>query len=265
MALLDVNFYAETLGLQTAAQVILPQAATGQIGLNAVGGDGPCPVLYLLHGLTDDHTIWLRRTAIERYVAPMNLAVVMPNVHRSFYADMHHGGRYFTFVTEELPRIMRSFFRISERREDTFVAGLSMGGYGAFRCALTHPDRYAAAASLSGALDRTQESDHPSPSIDAALSLAFGPMHDFAGSKHDLLHLASDLVLTSEHRPALYQCCGTADFLADQNRSFAEHAARIGLDLDLHWHADETHRWSYWDQQIREVLAWLPLDARPAN
>ena len=84
MALLDVNFFAESLGLNTAATVILPQNTTTQIGLKVKGGDGPIPTLYLLHGLSDDHTIWVRRTAIERYVAPMGLAVVMPNVHRSF-------------------------------------------------------------------------------------------------------------------------------------------------------------------------------------
>ena len=265
MAILDVNFFSETLGLNTAATVILPQTTTGQIGLKVKGGGGAMPTLYLLHGLSDDHTIWVRRTAIERYVAPMGLAVVMPNVHRSFYADMKHGGKYFTFVAEELPRIMRSFFRLSDRREDTFVAGLSMGGYGAFRCALTHPDRYAAAASLSGALDRTLEGAHPSPSIDSALTLAFGEMHAFPGSPHDLLHLASELVRRGDDRPALYQCCGTADFLFDQNRSFLTHCETIGLEVDHTFDPEETHNWAYWDRHIRAALSWLPIDAQPAD
>ncbi|MEM8781405.1 MAG: alpha/beta hydrolase family protein [Planctomycetota bacterium] len=269
MALIQANFFAESLGMATEAVVILPQATTGQIGLqNQVrvkDGDTPCPVLYLLHGLSDDHTAWLRRTAIERYVAPMGLAVVMPNVHRSFYADMTHGGKYFTFVTEELPRLMRSFFRLSERREDTFVAGLSMGGYGAFRCALTHPDRYAAAASLSGALDRTTQRSTRSASIDASLALAFGDMDRYAGSDHDLLRLASEIVSRGDDRPALYQCCGTADFLYDQNRSFHAHCETIGLEVTHAWHAGQDHRWHYWDRQLRDVLGWLPLEAEPAD
>ncbi|MEM1098703.1 MAG: alpha/beta hydrolase family protein [Planctomycetota bacterium] len=265
MALLNVNFFAESLGMSSDLTVILPQTTTSQIGLTVKGGDGPMPVLYLLHGLSDDHTIWLRRTAIERYVAPMGLAVVMPNVHRSFYADMAQGGKYFTYVTEELPRVMRSFFRISERREDTFVAGLSMGGYGAFRCALTFPERYAAAASLSGAVDRTTERATPSDSIDHALRLAFGDPDRYAGSEHDLLHLASELVRRGDDRPALYQCCGDADFLFDQNRAFLAHCQTLGLDVDHAWHEGATHEWSYWDRQIRDVLAWLPLDARPAD
>lgn len=265
MALLEARFFAESLGMNCTANVILPQTTQAQIGLKVKGGTGPFPTLYLLHGLSDDESIWVRRTAIERYVAPMGLAVVMPNVHRSFYADMKHGGRYFTFVAEELPRIMRSFFRLSDQREDTFVAGLSMGGYGAFRCALTHPERYAAAASLSGALDRTIEGDHPTPSIDAALRLAFGDMAEFPGSANDLMHLASALVDRGVDRPAMYQCCGTADFLYEQNRSFTRHAAAIGLELTTEEHEGETHNWAYWDRQIRRVLDWLPIDANPAD
>jgi S-formylglutathione hydrolase FrmB len=96
-------------------------------------------VLYLLHGLSDDDTAWLRRTSIERYVSELGLAVVMPQVHRSFYSDELHGLRYWTFLSDELPQLVDSFFHVSTRREDTFVAGLSMGGYGALKWALRQP------------------------------------------------------------------------------------------------------------------------------
>src|SRR4051794_21443569 len=153
MALLRCDVFSEALSLSTSMTVILPQPTTTQIGMTGGGGQEPPPVLYLLHGLSDDDTIWLRRTSIERYVAPLGLAVVMPQVHRSFYTDEHFGGRYWTFLSEELPALVGSWFRVSQRREDTFVAGLSMGGYGALKWALRQPDRFAAAASLSGALD----------------------------------------------------------------------------------------------------------------
>src|SRR5204863_4457229 len=100
MALLRCDFFSEALSLSTSMTVILPQPTTGQIGMVGSGGDEPPPVLYLLHGLSDDDTIWLRRTSIERYVAPLGLAVVMPQVHRSFYTDEAYGGRYWTFVSE---------------------------------------------------------------------------------------------------------------------------------------------------------------------
>jgi S-formylglutathione hydrolase FrmB len=147
------DFYSEVLGLSTSMTVLLPQQTSSQIGMSGSAPQGDPSVLYLLHGLSDDDTIWLRRTSIERYVAPLGLAVVMPQVGRSFYADEEHGNRYWTFLSEELPRLCHEFFRLSARREDTFVAGLSMGGYGALKWALRDPGRFAAAASLSGALD----------------------------------------------------------------------------------------------------------------
>src|SRR5215208_1166391 len=128
MALLRCDVFSEALSLSTSMTVILPQPTTTRIGTTGGAGDDPPPVLYLLHGLSDDDTIWLRRTSIERYVAPLGLAVVMPQVHRSFYTDQAYGGRYWTFLSEELPALVADWFRVSDRREDTFVAGLSMGG-----------------------------------------------------------------------------------------------------------------------------------------
>src|SRR5438105_6350898 len=153
MSFLDFQFFSEALGLTCAAHVILPQATTQQIGMAGGRTREKYPTLYLLHGLSDDHTIWTRRTSIERYAAERNLAVVMPAVGRSFYQDTAGGARCWTFLSEELPAMMRSFFPLSEKRADNFAAGLSMGGYGALRLALTHPEKFAAVASFSGALD----------------------------------------------------------------------------------------------------------------
>jgi len=155
MAHLRCDFYSDALGLSTSMTVLLPQQTRTQIGMTGAGSADPPPVLYLLHGLSDDDTIWLRRTSIERYAAPLGLAVVMPQVHRSFYHDQAYGGNYWTFLSEELPELVHNFFRVSDRREDTYVAGLSMGGYGALRWALNQPDKFAAAASLSGAVNLT--------------------------------------------------------------------------------------------------------------
>lgn len=264
MALLDCRFFSETLKLNTSMTVILPQPASGQIGLDGVASSGgPWPTLWLMHGLSDDDSIWLRRTSIERYVSTLGLAVVMPSVHRSFYADMIHGGRYWSFVSEELPRIARSFFPLSARREDNFVAGLSMGGYGAFKLALAQPDRFAAAASLSGALNRVAPTDHAFD-IDPDLRLAFGDLSSFPGSDNDLLHLATKLAQSGQTPPALYQCCGTADFLYEQNQSFLGHARSLGLDVLYEEHEGAAHTWDYWDRQIHRVLSWLPVPGEGA-
>ncbi len=247
MALIQCDFFSETLQLCTSMNVILPQPArTGY------------PVLYLLHGLSDDHTIWLRRTSIERYVEPLGLAVVMPAVHRSFYADMAHGNRYWTFVSQELPALARSFFPISRRREETFVAGLSMGGYGAFKLALSFPRRFAAAASLSGALDQAGGLPETAPVWRAEMETVYGDLSQVAGGPNDVMHLARRLARATGPRPRLYQCCGTEDFLYDQNLRFRDQARALGLDLTYEEGPGE-HEWGYWDRMIQQVLAWLPL------
>ncbi|MFP3904911.1 MAG: alpha/beta hydrolase, partial [Armatimonadota bacterium] len=147
MALIHAHFHSNILKLAVSMDAIIPEPA------QPADEGRRYPVLYLLHGLSDDHTIWQRRTSIERYVADMDLAVVMPAADRSWYTDMDRGPKYWTYITQEIPTIARHLFPISAQPQDTFVAGLSMGGYGALKMALTHPEQFAAAASLSGAVD----------------------------------------------------------------------------------------------------------------
>ena len=215
--------------------------------------------LYLLHGHSDDHTAWQRWTSIERYVEGLNLAVVMPAVHLSFYSDMVHGGKYWQFISEEVPILVRDMFSLSSRREDSFVAGLSMGGYGAFKLALTHPDRYAAGASLSGAVDIREVVNAHGERNDkawlAGMRNVFGDLNKMPGSKHDLLTLARR-VSRGPVRPRLYQCCGTEDFLYADNICFRDEVYKLPLDLTYEEGLGE-HTWAYWDQMIQHVLAWI--------
>lgn len=248
MALMQCNFFSEALELSTSMTVIVPQQTSAQIGMEGRVGAGDPPVLYLLHGLSDDDTIWLRRTSIERYVAPLGMAVVMPQVHRSFYADEAHGNRYWTFLSEELPALVSRFFRFSDRPQDTYVAGLSMGGYGAFKWALRHPDRFAAAASLSGALDIAGLHRDAS----GVLRQAFGA-GDIAGTDDDLLAL---LERAERPLPRLYLWCGTEDRLVAGNRTFIATAEKHGVDVTSELSAGD-HEWKYWDERIQHVLTWM--------
>lgn len=251
MALIRCDFFSEVLELSTSMTVILPQATSAQIGLQGLAAPGPPKVLYLLHGLSDDDTIWLRRTSIERYVAPLSLAVVMPQVHRSFYTDQKYGGKYWTFLTQELPALVAQFFAVSDRPQDTYVAGLSMGGYGALKWALRHPDRFAAAASLSGALDAAllqREGGRP-----ALMDVTFGD-RPVSGTDDDLLHLMD--AADPARVPRLYLCCGSQDELVEHTRRLADRATGRGLDVTCRIGPGE-HEWGYWDNQIREVLDWL--------
>ena len=216
------------------------------------------PTLYLLHGLSDDHTIWQRRTSIERYVEDYDLAVVMPAVNRSFYTDTCSGCLYWTFVSEELPYAMRSLFPLSPAREDNFVAGLSMGGYGSFKLALTHPERFAYAASFSGAMDAVKMFDVPDPRWQNELMDIFGSPGALKNSPNDLFWLASRLVKGGKPQPVLYQWCGTQDFLIRANRKFKKHAEKLGLSLTYE-ESPGDHSWKYWDEKIQVFLDMLPL------
>jgi putative tributyrin esterase len=256
VAHLRIDFFSDALSLSTSMTVLLPQRTTTQIGMTGATTDGPPPVLYLLHGLSDDDTIWLRRTSIERYVASLGLAVVMPQVHRSFYADEHYGGAYWTFLSEELPALVHDWFRVSDRREDTFVAGLSMGGYGALKWALRQPERFAAAASLSGAVDvaglRTERVRPEDPRLFDRVFGAGGP----AGGPEDLRWLLEQADAAA--LPDLYVCCGTDDMLIDDNRAFVDGVSAAGIAVTSDF-GPGAHDWAYWDTTIQDVLAWLPL------
>src|SRR5512132_2915779 len=195
MILNEVHFFPETLGLRSTMYVLLPQRPLADAQKKT---RKKLRTLYLLHGHSDDHTAWQRWTSIERYVEGLNLVVVMPAVHLSFYNDMAHGGNYWQFISEEVPAIVRDMFPLSSVRKDNFVAGLSMGGYGAFKLALTHPERYAAAASLSGEVDIRPvvepNSDHNDEVWLAEMRNVFGDLSKVPGSKHDLITLAKKVV-----------------------------------------------------------------------
>ncbi|NLK28133.1 MAG: esterase family protein [Clostridiales bacterium] len=258
MALLHVNFFSNVLGMCMQMDVILPQKTQGQIGAEGRGSDGKYPTLYLLHGMSDDHTIWQRRTSIERYVQDMGIAVVMPTTHLGWYTDMYHGLRYWTFISEELPQICREFFpNMSEKREDNFVAGLSMGGYGAVKMALGASDRFCAAASLSGAMDvnRINQQDL---SLSEFWKNIFGPLDKIAGSENDLFTLAQKLKESGKTLPKLYMWCGTEDFLYQDNCRMRKHLEELGYDL-TYKEAPGDHQWKYWDEMIQDVLKWLPI------
>ena len=244
MALIRCDFSSETLDLATAMTVLLPERPDVP----------PPPVLYLLHGLTDDHTGWTRWTSIERYAEAKGLAVVMPQVHRSFYANEAYGMRFWDFLSVELPQVVERFFRVSTRRADTFVAGLSMGAYGALKWALREPDRFAAAAGLSGALDLAymQEFDLR-PHMRELVARVF-PDRTVAGGDEDLLHLVK--TADPARLPRLMLRCGTEDHMVKQNERFVAACRRAGVELDAGF-GPGAHEWAYWDAQIPAVLDWM--------
>ncbi len=258
MAFIQCSFYSQVLGFETSMNVILP----GDSKVNQSPLRKNYPVLYLLHGLSDDHTVWGRRSSIDRYVRDLDIALVMPNGGRSFYTDMNNGYDYYTFISQELPQIAEHFFPISSQREDKFIAGLSMGGYGALKIGLSQPNRFSAVASLSGATDILSLTHQfiNSESMDVAKEFnnIFGPISDFQNSPHDLFSLATRCAQNNP-RPRIYMACGTEDFLYEDNINFKNYMENLPFDFTYEEEAGE-HHWDYWDLKIQSVIQWLNIE-----
>lgn len=262
MALMHVDFFSDVLGMSMNMDVILPQQTKGQIGMEGKAGSGQYKTMYLLHGMSDDQTIWQRRTSIERYVSKLGIAVVMPTTHLGFYTDTTYGMRYWTFISEELPSICREFFpSMSAKKEDTLAAGLSMGGYGAWKLGLRASDIFGAAASLSGALDIVWDYNRIAREQPGTLPLfqgIFGSEKELKGSDNDIFALADNLAASAASKkelPRLYAWCGTEDFLYRGNLRVWEHVKKLGYDLSCHESSGD-HQWKYWDEKIKDVLCW---------
>lgn len=203
MGVIYGDLYSDTLGLNISYSAILPEKVPG-----------PYPVLYLLHGKSGDKNSCIHNTSLIRYASKYNIAILMPQVHLSYYTDMVVSGNYWTFLTEEFPRKMQNQFRLSTHKKDTFVAGLSMGGYGAIKFALQFPERFAGAASLSGALDVVMRWEQDS-NRDTDLNPIFGSLERLKNSENDLVHLYKNIPHT-EDMHALLQIIGMDHLLTQK-------------------------------------------------
>lgn len=256
MAHFQIDFFSEALQMSTCMQVILPQRTTRH-GYPAPTPHG-FPVLYLLHGMGDNENTWCRRTAIERYVEGTPLAVVCPTTHLGFYTNGVHGLPYETFFGEELPRVCHEFFpQLSTRREDTFIGGNSMGGYGAVKLALKSPGRYAKAFSFSGALDLVMQSAHIE--MTSYWTDLFGSKEALEGSSNDLLALAKRTAAGDTPLPSFYFWCGKDDPLLPLTDSTVEAFSACGYPVTAK-ESDGGHTWDCWDKQIEQVIPWLLED-----
>ena len=247
MAHLVVDYYADALGVQTRMHVLLPQRPAAE----------KAKTLYLLHGMSDDEGTWMRRTSIERYAEEKGLAVVMPDGGLGWYTDMYRGLAWFRFISEELPALCRRFFPIlSDKREDTWIGGNSMGGYGALKCALRAPQTFSRVISLSGALDAADTAvNNTVPATRRYWEDVFGPAEDVSGSENDLFAAATALT-DPALRPRIYMWCGTEDFLYGQNIRMRDHLRALGYDLTYE-ESPGDHQWQYWDKKIAGALDWL--------
>lgn len=210
--------------------------------------------------MTGNRSIWSRNTNIEWYAQQHRLAVVMASVNNSCYVDMAHGEKYLTFMTEELPKIVTSFFPLSDKKEDTFIAGNSMGGYGALRIGLHCPEKYSYMISLSGAIDLAGYIEDENSAVRSITNMedVFGELSKVPKSENDNIYMIEKLIKEGVEIPKIYFCCGTEDFLYEQNTGFKAKLDKIGVPYTYR-EGPGAHDWEYWDREIKEILNWLPL------
>lgn len=245
MAHIHCDLCSESLDMMTAINVVLPENVKAH---NA-------KVIYLLHGRADNCSGWYRFSSVERYARQKNLVLVTPEVQQSFYSDMEIGINYFQYVSEELPRLCRNMFNLSDRREDNYIMGLSMGGYGALKCALTNPERFAGVAAFSAVTDMQRLIEKSTVSQQREYTAIFG--NDLKVPDCSNLWALAEKV-APENSPKLLTYCGEQDELYDMNVAFSAMLKDKGFNTKfMHWEGD--HNWLFWDKAVDlAIKAFFP-------
>lgn len=284
MALITVDYFSSSLMRTTTLEVILPfddqgDAYATDSAMRREGGDlerdlktwaalpyparkAPYRTLFLLHGISGNHADWISETRIRHWAETHGIAVVMPSGYNAFYLDQPETHNYYgRFVGQELVEVARRMFPLSDRREDTFIGGISMGAYGALRNGLKYCETFGAIVALSSAMiidsfDQVISSDGLFFLSRPFLEHTFGDLSEVKGSDKDPARLAADLVYCDRPRPRIFMTCGNQDPLAEANRMLAGRMRDTGLDVTYH-EMNGGHDWDFWNAALPEALNWL--------
>ncbi len=240
------NVFSRVLGTDVGITVVTPR--------KIIEG-APYQVAYLLHGLCGSNASWAEQTMLPYYAEKGSTVYILPEGGRSFYVDMEKGYPYFTYLTEELPEMVRQLFRISAKREDTIIMGGSMGGYGALRCALLLPERYGLCCAFASAalyLGEYLESQRGQKELEIPdFPLLFGEGL-VCKAEQEISFLAAKSAKREVQVP-IYLSCGTRDLLLPEHRRFAAEAQEMGLAL-YYEELEGTHDWKFFDSALEKAI-----------
>ena len=252
--ILKGSVFSNILNMETGLTVLAP---------NHIKQEGSYKIVYLLHGLCGSSGDWLNYTMLPVYAGEYDVIFVMPEVARSFYTDMRYGLKYFTYVTDELPKICKSIFNISAKREDTLVVGSSMGGYGALKCALSKPEQYGACCAFSSACLFLKEGLDAQRKDPEGMKAIYGEqlINDFYAAfgenlewspDNEILELARK-VSDQPVKPKVYLTCGISDYFRQDNQRFSNEMKDLNLDFEYEeWEGE--HNWHFFDEAIKRAL-----------
>ncbi|CAM3539426.1 alpha/beta hydrolase [Marinicrinis lubricantis] len=264
MALVTVDFFAKSLKRTVSFQALIPGDTPGLFGHEAQER-GPLKSLYLLHGYSGNSSDWMTFTNIRELSDKHRIAVFMPSGENHFYLDDSDlGACYGEFIGKELVEYTREMFHISCDRDDTFIGGLSMGGYGAIRNGLKYAEQFGKIIALSSAILPYRIAGVSKDYSDGVsdykyLTRVFGDLNQLKGSDKDPEALIIGLKETNRKIPDLYIACGTEDFLLDVNRKFHEFLAAEKVKFS-YLESAGAHTWEFWREKIEEAILWATED-----
>ena len=283
MALVHLNFNSSCLSGSTDVNIILPDCARAEGPAAFYGSGKKYPVLWLLHGTFGDYSDWLRKTNVELYACEKNLIVVMPSAQNTDYANwpgFGTGYRVFDYLTEELMPLVYGWLPASDRREDNFIAGLSMGGRGAIAYAWAYPEKFAALYSMScvpqdmrpaaAELNCGEPAPNPWAQLDRERNRArlanAGGLEGYLASPQNTWDLAAEVAKRPD-MPKMYFSCGTADFVMYRHfKAFRAYAGQIGLQAEFTETEGYNHEWRFWEKEIQRAIGlFLPGDEKAGN
>lgn len=264
MAYAQISFTSGSLMRRVTFNAVVPVERPVFLGA-AEKENKPLKTLYLLHGIFGHHMDWITDSRIQSLAGEKNLAVIMPSGENKFYVDIEASlDMYGVFIGEELVNFTRDLFPLSRDRNDTFIAGLSMGGYGAIRNGLKYADTFGYIAGLSSALiqeqvlSSTYEVKHSPFGNRRYYESVFGDLDKLPGSDMDVYALVKNRLAENKSIPRMYIACGTEDFLLPNNRAFGDFLTKNNVPVDYVEGPGE-HNSAFWDVYIEKVLNWLPL------
>lgn len=250
MAFMTVNYLSPTLGMNQSFTAIIPE---DESFFKQSQSPQPLKTLLLLHGLSSDATSYPRFTSIERYAKEHHLAVIMPNADHSAYANMTYGHSYYDYILE-MYHYAHQVFPLSTRREDNFIAGHSMGGYGTMKFALTQPELFSKASPLSSVF-QAQDLMNLDYS-DFAPKAITGEDTNIKETELDTYHLVDKAIENEATLPQLLIQCGTEDFLYDDNQQFMAYLDEKGISYQYE-EGPGAHDYAFWDKVIKRTIEWL--------
>lgn len=262
MALIQVDFYSKALSKITGFTMVLPNDTIPEMIVNNEHYQRPMKTLFLLHGYSGSNKDWILGSSVQEMALKYNMAVIMPSGDNSFYLDGKGTGKaYGQYVGEELVEYVRKTFGLSVKKEDTFIGGYSMGGFGAIHTGLAYPETFGKIIALSSALIihniKNIEEDFKDFIADFYYyTSVFGDLHKLEASQNNPEVLIRKRKEEGQVIPLIYMACGTEDFLIENNRAF--HNFLKEEDIDVHYvEGPGVHDWNFWNTYLEPGIQWL--------